>query len=95
MKNVPWYVWVCGTVFVVTLVVCFTVMGVTGTDTSDLWMFVGRLSNIVGALFGMVGGGAAIAAAKSSHQAAEQTNGNLTPTVKSAVAEALDEHDAR
>lgn len=91
MKNVPWYAWVCVTLVIVTLVSAFTIMGVTHTDTTDLWTFINRFTNVIGALAGTIGGGAAIAAARSSHKAAEQTNGNMKPVVKDAVREVLDE----
>lgn len=91
MKNVPWYIWVCGTVLVTVLIVAFTVLNVTHSDTGDLWMFINRFTNVISAIFGVAGTGAAIAAARSSHQAAEQTNGALKPAVKAAVSEALDE----
>jgi len=91
MKNVPWYIWVCGTILVGFLIAAFTVLAITNSDTTDLWQFINRSSNIVGAIFGITGTGAAIAAARSSHQAAEQTNGTMKPTMKAAVAEALDE----
>lgn len=91
MKNVPWYVWVCLTVTFVALVTGFVVLGVTGSDTGDLWTFINRFSNVIGAVFG---GGAlvgSVAAARSAHQAVEQTNGAQKPIIKAAVAEALDE----
>lgn len=90
MRNIPWYAWVCGTFVVVVLIAAFTVMGVTHTDTTDLWTFINRFTNVAGALAGTIGGGAAIAAARSSHKAAEQTNGNMKPVVQEAVREVIE-----
>lgn len=89
MKNIPWYAWVCGTAVVIVLIAAFTVMGVTHADTTDLWQFINRFSNIIGALTGTIGGGAAIAAARSSHKAVEQTQPAVKDTVKREV---LDEN---
>jgi hypothetical protein len=94
MKNVPWFVWVCVTFGFVVLVGAFVILGVTHSDTSDLWDFINRFANVIGAVFG---GGAlvgSVAAARSAHQAAEQTNGQMKPTMKDAVSEVLDERDA-
>lgn len=94
MKNTPnWVLAICATVGFITVVAAFVFLSTHNADSSSVQNFVNTVLNLAGVLFG---GGAFIAAgaaAKSAAKAEEQTNGVLKPTMKSAVKEALIEHE--
>jgi hypothetical protein len=89
MKNVPLGAWIFASVALVAVLAAFVVLGITGTDTAELrWLILTILN--AGAGLASVGGIVySGAAAKSAHQAAEQTNGQLDDRIATAVAGAL------
>lgn len=80
---------VCVTVFASVVVGAFTLIAVVGGDATELRALINTLLN-VGAL--ILSGGSFLyagVAARSSNEAAENTNGKLEKTVHTAVKQAL------
>lgn len=89
MKNVPLGAWVFASVALVAVLAAFVVLAVTGSDSSELRWVILTILNVggsVGSIGGIVYSGAA---ARSSHRAAEQTNGALDERIAAGVAQAL------
>lgn len=89
VKNVPNALyWVVGVCFVAILA-AFVILSATGSSTDDLTKFLNTVLNIASALLG--GGGLLFgaAAARSAHQAAEQTDGKLDDRIEQAVSRAV------
>lgn len=89
MKNVPNAVWYCVTAVIISLMVAFVVLGVTGADATEFRSFLNTVLNFASVL---LGGGAfafAGAAAKQADTAAKQTNGILDQRIQHAITQAL------
>lgn len=89
MKNVPLGAWIFASVAVVAVLGAFVVLGVTGADTSELRWVVLAILNAGGGLASVGGIVYSGSAARSAHQAAEQTNGALDDRIADGVLKAL------
>lgn len=93
LKDVPNTVWVCLTVITLAVIGGFVGLTLAGVSTEDFSRFINTGVNLLTLI--LVGGGTAgiASAAVNSKRAADQTNGQLTETVKTAIAEAVKPND--
>lgn len=92
MKKAPnaliWAVTIC----FISILAALVALSFSGADTTELWAFVNRLTNIGSVL---LSGGAVIAsgaAQRTAQEAVEQTNGQLDARIQAAVARALEQN---
>jgi hypothetical protein len=89
VKNAPNALIYAVAVCFVAIIAAFTVLAATGADTTDLRAFLNLVLNIASGVFS---GGAVViagAAAKSSADAAKQTNGELDQKIEHSVRRAI------
>lgn len=89
VKNAPNSLIWAVTVAFLGVLAAFVVLAVTGSDAEQLWVFIGRLLNALGAIFGAGGLVIAGAAAKSAANAERQTNGEMPVKIAEGVRQAL------
>lgn len=97
MRNVPngilAVIIVCVTVAFLGTLGTLAFMAANGTDSAPVTRFIDTALNFVLLIVAGTGATAAVSAAKSAAAAEKQTNGELTPRIKSAVSEVLDERN--
>jgi cell shape-determining protein MreC len=88
LKNAPnSLIWAVTLAFLGVLA-SFVILAINGADTADLWMFVGRITNIVGAVFS---GGAVIVAGAAYKSARSVEERKDTTDVQ---AETIEQHQS-
>lgn len=97
MRNVPngilAVIIVCVTVAFLGTLGALVYMATTGADSAPVAKFIDTALNFVLLIVAGTGATAAVSAAKSAAAAEKQTNGELTPRIKNAVTEVLNERN--
>lgn len=89
MKSAPnALIYTVGVVFVAILA-AFVIVSLNGASTEELWVFLNRLANLAGMIFGAGGMIAAGAAANSAKKAETATNGDMDVKIERAVRRAI------